>query len=230
MNDLIVGLFALSSVLVTPTPSQAQIMPVAVVEQTPVLAHEELDLITRLPNPFGAQVFADNILLSLHHLKGDEANFKLEAEKSYQVANMDWEGIEEPFSVEFTLQPGEVFAFHGNILPEFAGQVVKTMDSDFSADEGYKALAGLYGNGVCHLASLVNWVASEAGLEVTAKVNHDFYPVPGVARVYGTSIFYAPIGHNSQNQNLYIKNTLDQPVTFVFNANNGKVDLVIKKW
>jgi len=67
----------------------------------------------------------------------------------------------------FSLNPGEVFAFHANVLPEFENPVI-TMNSKFYIEEGYKAIGGLGGNGVCHLASLINWVGSEAGLEVTA--------------------------------------------------------------
>jgi len=195
----------------------------------PVLAQHELDLTTRLPNEYGSQVFADNILLALHYLKGDQEEFKLDSDKAYHPSNMDWEAIREPFEVSFTLEPGQVFAYHENALPEFKENLAVTMNSRFYVEEGYKSLAGLGGNGVCHLASLVNWVASEAGLEVTAKVNHDFYPVPGVPKEFGTSIRYAEVGHNSQNQNLYIKNGFEEPVTFEFKADNEKVTLVITK-
>jgi len=132
-------------------------------------------------------------------------------------------------SLTFTLEPDEVFAYHDNVLPEFKEDLVVTMNSRFYVEEGYKSLAGLGGNGVCHLASLINWTAQEADLEVTAKTNHNFAPIPGVPKEYGTSIRYAEVGHNSQNQNLYIKNGFDEPVTFEFEADNEKVTLVITK-
>jgi vancomycin resistance protein YoaR len=76
----------------------------------------------------------------------------------------------------------------------------------------------------------MNWTASEAGLEVVARVNHNFVPVPGVPKEYGTSIRYMPDGSlNSQNQNLYIKNNFDYPVKFVFEVNDQEVNLKLLK-
>lgn len=112
------------------------------------------------------------------------------------------------------------------------------MSSKFFMDEGYLALAGLGGNGVCHLASLMNWVAKEArlqmpsaladggqaGLDVLAPVNHDFYPVPGVPKENGTAIL-----SQSAQQNLYIKNNKDYPVSFEFKADANNVELKIVK-
>lgn len=166
-----------------------------------ILAEHHLDLRTRNKNPYTNKVFADNILLALDF-----------------------------FPDSFTLAPGEVFAFHPNVLPEFANLPVKTGWTKYTAAEGYKTVGGLPGNGVCHLASLMNWVASEAGLEVIAKVNHNFFPVPGIPKEYGTSIRYMPNGRlNSQNQNLYIRNNFDFPVKFVFSADSKEVGLKIIK-
>ena len=177
-----------------------------------VLAEETLDLTIREPNPDANQGYTDNILLALHYLKGDIKNPKI---------NWDW--VRQPFEVSFILQSGEVFAFHENVLAEYQNLQV-TINSRFFIDEGYKSVWGLGGNGVCHLASLLNWVASEAGLEVMAKANHDFAPVPGVAREYGTSI-----RSQSPNQNLYLTNSLDYPVVFRFVADNQKVVLRISQ-
>jgi hypothetical protein len=115
----------------------------------------------------------------------------------------------------------EVFAFHGNVLPEFANPSVTT-NSRFFIEEGYKSVAGLGGNGVCHLASLINWTASEAGLEVLALANHNFALVPGVPKEYGTSI-----RSQNKNQNLYIKNNFNFPVTFEFKVDDQMVVLMI---
>lgn len=246
MTQTLLGLALISQVTISPqavTPSaylvdQAVTTPIYMSSAylvEPVLARNVLDLTTRLPSQYGSQVFADNILLALHYLKGDEGDFKLDPEKPYHPANMDWEHVREPFEISFTLEPGEVFAYHENVLPEFdppsasRRRRIVTMNSRFYIQEGYKSLAGLGGNGVCHLASLINWVASEAGLEVTAKANHNFAPISGVPKEYGTSIRYAETGHNSQNQNLYVKNGFEEPVTFEFEADSQKVILTITK-
>jgi len=70
-------------------------------------------------------------------------------------------------------------------------------------------------------------VASEAGLEVVAKVNHDFYPVPGVPREYGTSIYHLAGSHSSRLQNLYIRNSYEFPVEFCYFASDRGVVLVV---
>lgn len=219
-EQTILGLVSLIAAGVS-TPS-ATVWPIIFVEERQVLARHELDLTNRLPTEYGSQVFADNILLALHYLKGDvavENGFpELDGQK---FRESDWDKIRQPFTVEFKLEPDQVFAFHENVLPEFNNPAV-TMKSRFFMEEGYKALEGLGGNGVCHLASLINWVAKDGGLEVTAKVNHDFYPVPGIPREYGTAIYSL-----SPEQNLYIKNTLDRPVTFTFTVTATKVDLIL---
>lgn len=194
MKEQILALVALISTTLSVASSAVEPLISPVVE-TQVLAEHQLDLTNREPNPFANEVFAYNILLALGYL-GTES---------------------------FVLQPGEVFAFHGNVLPEFANPAL-TMNSRFFIEEGYKSVGGLGGNGVCHLASLMNWTASEAGLEVLAKANHSFAPVPGVPKEYGTSI-----RSQNKNQNLYIKNGFDYPVTFVFSADNGEVSLKIRK-
>lgn len=173
---------------------------VAEQKQEKVLVSHSLDLINRHENEFVNQVFKDNILLALDYL-----------------------------GPSFVLQPGEVFAFHENILPEYKDKVVKTMGSHFMASEGYRSSGYIVGDGVCHLASLINWVASEVGLEVIAKVNHNFKPIPGIPKKFGTSIRYSPSGYNSQNQNLYIKNNFDFPLIFRFKIEKERVKLEILK-
>ncbi|KPJ70545.1 hypothetical protein AMJ51_01595 [Microgenomates bacterium DG_75] len=174
-----------------------------------ILAEHSLDLTIREVSPEANQGFVDNILLALHYL---QRGVKLP---------VDWEAIRQPFTVSFTLQPKEIFAFHGNVLSDFADPAV-TMNSGFFTYEGYKSVWGLGGNGVCHLASLMNWTASEAGMEVVAPNGHNFAPIPGVSKEYGTSI-----RSQSQNQNLYIINNLENSVSFVFTANGKEVSLQI---
>jgi len=189
------------------------------VEENKILAQESLDLTTRAPDPWVSQVMADNILLTLHYLQNGDIEEKI-----------DWEKLREPFLVSFTLKPGEVFAFHKDVLPEFEERVVKTTGATFHSSEGYKSDGLYFGDGVCHLASLMNWVASQAGLKVTAKTNHDFVPVPGVPREFGTAIYYLE-GNTSTNQlqNLYLENPFDFPVEFVFLTDHQKVELIIGK-
>ena len=199
------------------------------VEKSKPLASHELDLTTRLPDSFGNEVFSDNILLALHYLKGNVSSLKTN-ETVNGPSDINWDKARSPFEVTFTLKPGETFAYHTNVLPEFKDSLVKTMNTKFFVEEGYKSLGGLGGNGVCHLATLINWVARDAGLSVISRVNHDFSPVNGVPREFGSSILYAENGGgNSQNQNLYIKNNLNKPVEFVFKADSKKVDLLIKE-
>ncbi|MFH0864287.1 MAG: VanW family protein [Candidatus Gottesmanbacteria bacterium] len=176
------------------------------------LASQSMDMTNRYPDKWVNEVFSDNILLSLHYLKGDAVN------------NPNWEKTREPFQVDFTLKSGDVFAFHDVTLPEYKDKVVKTMNSHFMWDEGYKSDGWLIGDGVCHLATLMNWVASEAGLKVIAKANHDFRPVPDIDRKYGTSIFYGNV-----YQNLYIENTLDYSAKFEFKIDPKKINLSIIK-
>jgi hypothetical protein len=115
------------------------------------------------------------------------------------------------------LQPGQVFAYHDAVLPEFAGKVVKTTNAHFDASEGFVSDGYLYGDGVCHLASLMNWSARDANLEVVSLVNHDFAHIPEVPREYGVSIYSAGgASVASEKQNLYIRNNLDTAVSFVF--------------
>ena len=156
-----------------------------------ILAEHSLDLTSRDEDSYVNEIFVYNIFLALEYL-GEE---------------------------EFTLAPGEVFAFHDNVLPEFAEPKI-TMNSEFFVEEGYKSIGGLGGNGVCHLASLMNWVASEARLAVVAKANHGFALIPGVPKEYGTSI-----RSQSQNQNLYLRNNLNYPVKFVFTIEDSLMTL-----
>lgn len=214
MKQQLLALATLVSILVLPVSKTGDFLlsPIPIKREV-VLAEQSLDLTIREPNPYANEVFSDNILLALYYLGNDV------------VLPVDWQEIRQPFEASFTLQPDEVFAFHENVLPEFnppAGGPAVTMNSRFFIEEGYRAVGGLGGNGVCHLASLINWTASEAGLEVMAKINHNFAPVPGVPKEYGTSI-----RSQNQSQNLYLKNNFDYPVEFVFRIENQLVELAV---
>jgi len=190
-----------------PKPDLSMVWPIPREE---ILAEHTLNLEERLPDSeFGNEVFKYNILLALKYIEGDP-------------------DLGEPFIAEVELQPGEIFAFQENLLPEFENKTVKTGWTKYIAQEGYKPLSGLYGNGVCHLASLINWTASDAGLKVTALANHNFWPVPGVPKEYGTSIRYlADGGWKTKNQNLYLENPFDYSVKLIFKASDEEVDLKV---
>lgn len=167
--------------------SQPLLSPVSEIREM-ILAEQSLDLKTRHRETQINEAFAFNILHAL-----------------------------EFFPSPLILRPNEVFVFHEMVLPEFEGDSLVSSQTRYLAKEGYQTVLGLPGNGVCHLASLMNWVASEAGLEVKAEVNHRFAPIPGVPEEHGTSIRYTPDGRlNSQKQNLYLKNNFDYPVEFIF--------------
>jgi len=115
------------------------------VESKITLSSSVLDLSNRYPVESVSNGFKENILIALGYFGN------------------------------FTLKPGEVFAFHKKrILTEFKDDKIISQESDFTTNTGYKVVAGLGGNGVCHLASLINMTAINAGLEVTAPTNHNF--------------------------------------------------------
>ncbi len=152
------------------------------------LAVRSISLDRRHDNTFVNSVMRDNILLTLKYM-------------TYNV----------------TLNPGEVFAFHEDVLPEYKEKTIKTTNAHFNYADGFKSDGWLMGDGVCHLASLIYWAARDAGLAAAAPANHDFANIPQVPREYGVSIYFYP-GRPEANarQNLYITNTFEKPVSFVF--------------
>lgn len=122
-----------------------------------------------------------------------------------------------PKSYSFTLQPGEVFAFHEDVLPQFEGKVTATTNAHFNFADGFKSDGYLTGDGVCHLASFMYVVAKEAGLSALAPTRHDFANIPDVPKEDGVSIYFNPGARQANaQQNLYITNTLNKPVEFAF--------------
>ncbi len=172
-----------------------------------LLGQEKMSLAHRYAVQSVSDVFKDNILLTLGYLSGSVKN----------AQDINWETLHKDTSYTMTLKPGEVFAFHDDVLPQYAGKKVVSTNAHFDASQGFKTDGLYYGDGVCHFASLINWAARDAGLTVNAPTNHDFAVIPEISREYGTAIYYSP-GESSinQQQNLYVENTLDKPVTFVF--------------
>ena len=196
----------------TPVPT---VQPV-VHEQ--VVSTRSMSLANRYPVKSVSDVFRDNILLTIYYMTG----------KVSDPSQIKWDEIRKPMHAELTLQPGEVFAFHDDVLPQYRGKTIKTTKSHFNGAEGFLSDGYLYGDGVCHLASLINWAARDAGLNVTSLVNHNFANVPEVPREYGVSI-YATGGNSAtgQAQNLYIENNKDRPVTFVFDYANENLTVKV---
>lgn len=129
---------------------------------------------------------------------------------------------------QFTLQPGQTFAFHEDVYDKYQGTLVQTTRAHFNYADGFKSDGYLVGDGVCHLASLMNMVAQKAGLLVEVPANHNFAEIPDIPREYGVSIYYYP-GRPTANarQNLYITNNKNYPVQFKFAYINDKLKLRI---
>lgn len=188
------------------------------VDNRHLLASRTYSLEDRYADKWINDIFKDNILLAVAYLRGYE-----------KTQDVNWSAVEKPFHYEFTLKPGETFAFHDDVLPEFKGSIAKTTTSHFNWSEGYKYDGWLVGDGVCHLASFINWVARDAGLDVVSPTRHDFAVIPDVPREYGVSIYANPMTSGSNSlQNLYIKDNRQNPVEvdFDFDGKNLKVSVV----
>lgn len=142
--------------------------------------------------------------------------------KVTKASDINWEEINKPFEYEFKLKPYETFAYHEDVKEKYKNSLVKTTIAHFNAEDGFLTDGYLYGDGVCHLASLIYWVALDAGLLTEAPTNHDFAAIPDIAKKYGVSIYYNP-GSLSANarQNLYITNNRAKTVSFKFEYRNN---------
>lgn len=197
-------------ILMTITNPKEQILGASSVQ----LASRSLSMEDRYDNKFVNDVFKDNILLAMSYLNGSVKT----------KADVSWDKVEAPFHYEFTLQPGQEFAFHDGVLPAYSKNIVKTTNSHFNSYEGYKSDGYLIGDGVCHLASIIYWAAKDAGLEAYAPSNHNFAKINDVPKEYGVAIMSpSPLG------NLYITNTLEKPVTFVFEYKDNVLNVTISE-
>lgn len=182
------------------------------------LASRSFSLEGRYGSKFVNDVFKDNILLTFKYMDGSVK----------EKTDISWENVEKPFHYEFTLAPGEEFAFHDQILPEYDKNVVKTTNAHFNSYEGFKSDGYLIGDGVCHLASLIYWAAKDAGLNAIAPTNHNFAIINEVPKEYGVSIFAVPkSATGGERQNLYIINSLENPVTFAFDYDGAELTVSV---
>lgn len=194
---------------------QAQIQPVQA-----ELGSASMSLNNRFGYDNPENPYKDNILLNLAYLSGQVKSKN----------DINWDKIHEPFSIQFSLEPGQRFAYHDLIDPKYADNVALAVHTNFGAGDGYKYSEGLYGMGVCHLASLINKAAKIAGIESVAPSNHDFYAIPEISKEYGVAIYASPDAKSvSEKQNLYIKNNLDSKVTFKFDFDGVNLKVTILK-
>lgn len=183
-----------------------------------VLSQHEMSLSNRYQNSFVNDIFKKNILLNLAYLSRRVTN----------KTQIKWGELTQPFQYEFRLNPDKTFAYHEDVKQEYQEKIEKTTNTHFNASEGFKTDGYLFGDGVCHLASLINWAAKEAGLLVEAPTKHDFAPIPDVPKEYGVSIYSNP-GFKPSNalQNLYITNNKNKPIAFRFSYQDNKVTVSI---
>ncbi len=161
---------------------------------------------------FVNDVFKDNILLALFYLDN----------KIEDKSQINWDEIQKPFKAEFTLNPTEIFAFHEHTLKDYSDNLVKTTNANFIGSEGFRNSGNLIGDGVCHLASLMYWVADEAGLKTYNPSDHNFAIINEVPKEYGSGILSPnPLG------NLYITNNLEKPVIFSFDFDGENLKLSV---
>lgn len=183
-----------------------------------VISTHEISLEDRYPVKSVSDIFKDNILLNLAYMDG----------KITSPQDIKWDEIEKPFHFEFKLDPNKTFAFHDDILPEYNSKVVKTTNAHFNFSDGFKTDGYLFGDGVCHLASLIYWVAKDAGLDALAPTNHNFMTIPEISKEYGVSIFSNPYAKGSHTrENLYITNNKNKPIAFKFDYNGDKLKISV---
>lgn len=179
-----------------------------------VLGQKEFSLEKRYAIKSVNEVMKKNILLNLAYMNGTVT----------KKADIDWAKVTSPFHFQKTLGVGETFAYHTVVRQEYEGKVAFTTNTSFNAADGYLSDGYLFGDGVCHIASLINWAAIDAGLKTVVPKDHrSVGPIPDVPDDYGVSIYKN--GNIGANNNLYITNTKDVPVTlhFDFDGKNVKV-------
>lgn len=210
MNILAIAISLLMSIRVATGSAGLANMPNSAVlgSNTQVLAQKSFSLENRYGNKFVNDVFKDNILLTLAYMDG----------KVTKASDVNWEALEKPQEFTLTLKPGEVFTFHPDVLPQYQDKTIKTTNAHFNAEDGFKTDGLYFGDGVCHIASLIYWAAINAGLDAYRPARHDFAVINEVPADYGVSIYYMPGSVDANaHQNLYIENNKQSDIRFVFN-------------
>lgn len=185
-----------------------------------MIAQKTYSLSDRYGNSYVNNVFSDNILLALAYMVGTVKNGK----------NVNWNMVTDPFTYQLILKPGQTFAFHDEILPQYKKSVVETTNAHFDSSQGFKSDGWLVGDGVCHLASFMNVLARRAGLEVNAPTLHNFAKIADVPAKFGVAIYYSPNSPTSSAmQNLYITNNFNKPIAFVFSHSGSNLNISVEK-
>lgn len=185
-----------------------------------VLATENYSLLDRYSNTYVNNVFSDNILLTLAYMSG-----KVKAGQA-----IDWNRVRADQEYAIILQPGQTFAFHASVLPQYQGKISVTTNAHFDSAEGFESDGYLVGDGVCHLASFMNVAAKAAGLTVVAPTPHNFAVIADVAKKDGVAIYDSPDSPTaSALQNLYITNNKAKPIEFVFTNKNHSLEIQVKE-
>ena len=185
-----------------------------------VVAQKTYSLADRYGNSYVNNVFSDNILLTLAYMVRIVKNGQ----------NVNWNMVNSPFTYQLILKPGQTFAFHDEILPQYKNSVVETTNAHFDSSQGFKSDGWLVGDGVCHLASFMNVVARSAGLKVNAPTPHNFAKIADVPAKFGVAIYYTPNSPSSSAlQNLYITNNFNKPIAFVFNHSGSNLNIKVEK-
>lgn len=189
--------------------------------QNTLISEHSMQLSERYKDPFVNEVMKKNILLELAYMSG----------KITSPGQIKWPDIEKPFQFDVVLHPGEFFTFHDDVPVQYKNRIAKTGNAHFLYQEGFVSDGYLAGDGVCHLASLINWTALDAGLSVVAPTNHDFATIPQIPREYGVAVYYNPGQHTTnQMQNLYIINNKNWDIYLRFTYDGDKVRASVFKF
>jgi len=185
-----------------------------------ILSQATYSLTNRYADPYVNNVFVDNILLTLAYMSG-------EVKKGEKIS---WNTVKSPGVDKLVLKPGQTFAFHDTTLEKYKGKVASTTNAHFISTEGFKSDGWLVGDGVCHLASFMYVVSKNAGLQLEAPTRHDFAKIADVPKQFGVSIFYSPNDPSTSTlQNLYITNSLNKTIAFVFTHEKNSLNIKVEE-
>ena len=205
MNNTLLSILTAATLLVT--NPQPPVVPKALSQVSYLLSN-------RYANKAINEVFSDNILLTIAYLGGSVK----------KKEDISWSRIQEDKETQFSLKPGETFAFHDAVLEKYKGKIAATTNAHFSWDDGFRSDGWLVGDGVCHLASFLYVAANNAGLSVEAPTSHDFAVIPNIEKKDGVSIF-----SESTLQNLYITNNKNVTLAFIFIQKDSQLTIRIEE-
>lgn len=182
-------------------------LPTKPQEEKIILSERQFSLENRYAVKSVNEVMKKNILLNMAYLQGTVS----------KKSDINWDEVTSTFHFEKVLNPGSTFAYHEIVRKEYLANLAFTTNAQFNASDGFLSDGYLFGDGVCHLASLINWAALDAGLKTVVPKDHrSVAQIPDIPDDYGVSIYMNKAVGSGANNNLYITNTKDKPVTFHF--------------